>query len=336
MRLVMRLSGIIRHAAMALLVLLGTVSLATAQQADEDIHTLQVTDSIYMLVGGGGNSVVQVGRDGILVVDTKLKPYGEKLLAAIREISDAPIRYIINTHYHPDHTGGNAMIRDAGTTIAGGNVSMEIGNASEGAQIIAHENVLMALSAPTGEQAAAEPDAWPTSTFFNNEKKLWFNDEPIIITYRPAAHSGGDVTVFFRNSNIIVTGDIFNTAHMYPVIDVADGGTVNGSLKALNAIIDLMVPVYGQDGGTKAIPGHGRLSNIGDVLNYREMFTVIRDRIADMKKKGMSLKDVKAAKPTYDFDPRYGTDKGFWTTEKFIEAVYETLPGTTAKSGGEK
>lgn len=311
---------------LAALLVLTTASLAVAQNADEDIHTLQVTDNIYMLVGGGGNSVIQVGKDGILVVDTKLKPYGEKLLAAIREISDAPIRYIINTHYHPDHTGGNALIRDAGRTIAGGNVSAEIGNASEGAQIIAHENVLMALSAPTGEQAEAEPDAWPTSTFFNDEKHLWFNGEPIIITYRPAAHTGGDVTVFFRKSGIIVTGDLFTTSHMYPIIDTADGGTVNGYLTALNAIIHTMVPVYGQDGGTKAIPGHGRLSNIGDVLNYREMFTVIRDRIADLKKKGQSLKDVKAARPTYDYDPRYGTDKGFWTTDMFIEAIYNTLP----------
>jgi len=326
-----------RHAAaaaLAFILLLAGTAIAAAQEADEEIHTLQVTDNIYMLVGGGGNSVVQVGEDGILVVDTKLKPYGEKLLAAIREISDAPIRYIINTHYHPDHTGGNAVIRDAGETIAGGNVSMEIGNASEGAQIIAHENVLMALSAPTGEQAEAEPDAWPTSTFFNNEKHLWFNNEPIIITYRPAAHTGGDVTVFFRNSNIIVTGDLFNTSHMYPIIDVNDGGTVNGYLDALNAIIHTMVPVYGQDGGTRAIPGHGRLSNIGDVLNYREMFTVIRDRIADMKKKGMSLKQVKAAKPTYDYDPRYGTTEGFWTTDMFIEAIYNTLPDA-GKSGGE-
>ena len=315
----------------ALLLVAMAAQPARAQQADEEIQTLKVTDHIYMLVGGGGNTVVQTGKDGVLVVDTKLAPYADKLLAAIRKISDGPIRYIINTHYHPDHTGGNAVIRKAGSTIAGGNVSVEIGNAAEGAQIIAHDNVLFSMSAPEGGTPPAPEDSWPTNTFFTGVKQLWFNDEPILITYEPDAHTNGDVTVFFRKSDVIVTGDLFNTSHMYPIIDTAAGGTVDGYLEALNAIIHTMVPVYGQDGGTLAIPGHGRLSNIGDVLNYREMFTVIRDRIANLKKQGKSLAEVKAANPTYDWDPRYGTDKGFWTTEKFIEAIYNTLPD--AKGG---
>jgi glyoxylase-like metal-dependent hydrolase (beta-lactamase superfamily II) len=289
-----------------------------------EVHAMPAQGNIYMLVGAGGNVSVQAGKDGVLIVDTQFALLSKKILAAIRTLSNGPIRYIINTHYHPDHTGGNENLRKAGSTIAGGNVSFDIRDAAEGAQIIAHENVLNRMSAPTGSQAPTPPDAWPTSTFFGDEKKLFFNGEGIEILHLPAAHTDGDSIVFFRRSDVISTGDIFTTTN-YPIIDLAAGGSIQGIIDGLNKIIDLIIPVYGQEGGTLVIPGHGRLCDMGDVINYREMTVIIRDRIQDMIQKGMTLDQVKAARPTRDYDPLYGSSTGFWTTEMFVEAVYKGL-----------
>lgn len=303
----------------------ATLSTTMFAQQNGDVHVWPVRDNIYMIVGAGGDITVQVGKDGVLVVDSGLANMSDKTLAAIRSISKAPIRYLINTHYHPDHVGGNEAIRKAGSTISGGNVAGDLGAAaSEGAQVIAHENVLNRVSAPTGKQPVIPAGGWPTDTFFNDEKKLFFNGEGIEIIHMPNAHTDGDSIVFFRRSDVIATGDIFTTV-MYPVIDTAAGGTINGTIDALDRIVDLIIPVYGQEGGTLVVPGHGRLSELGDVLNFREMTIIIRDRIQDMIKKGMTLEQVKAAKPTFDYDPLFGTTTGFWTTDMFIDAVYKTL-----------
>jgi glyoxylase-like metal-dependent hydrolase (beta-lactamase superfamily II) len=288
------------------------------------VHTLPAQGNVYMLVGSGGNITVQAGKDGVLLVDTEYPQLANKILEAVRKISDAPLRYIINTHYHADHTAGNEALRKAGSTVAGGNVAGDLGAAAaEGAQIIAHNNVLERMSAPTGKQSAAPAGAWPTDTFIGDEKKLWFNNEGIEIIHIPNAHTDGDSIVFFRKSDVISTGDLFVTT-TYPIIDTAAGGTINGYLEALNRIVDLIVPVYGQEGGTLVIPGHGRLCDLGDVLNYREMATIVRDRVQNMIKKGMTLEQVKAAKPTLDYDPLYGAST-FWTTDMFVEAVFKTL-----------
>jgi len=294
-------------------------------QASADVHVWPVRDNVFMIVGAGGNITVQTGKDGVLVVDSGLANMSGKVLEAIRSISKGPIRYLVNTHYHPDHVGGNEAIRQAGSTISGGNVAFDLGaNATEGAQVIAHENVLNRVSAPTGKQSALPPDGWPTNTFFNDEKKLFFNGEGIEVIHMPEAHTDGDSIVFFRRSDVIATGDLFTTT-MYPVIDVAAGGNIQGIVEALDRIVDMIIPVYGQEGGTLVVPGHGRLSELGDVINYREMTIIIRDRVQDMVKKGMTLEQVKAAKPTFDYDPLYGTSSGFWTTDMFVEAVYKSL-----------
>ena len=294
-------------------------------QASADVHVWPVRDNVFMIVGAGGNITVQTGKDGVLVVDSGLANMSGKVLEAIRSISKAPIRYLVNTHYHPDHVGGNEAIRQAGSTISGGNVAFDLGaNATEGAQVIAHENVLNRVSAPTGKQSALPPDGWPTNTFFNDEKKLFFNGEGIEVIHMPEAHTDGDSIVFFRRSDVIATGDLFTTT-MYPVIDVAAGGNIQGIVEALDRIVDMIIPVYGQEGGTLVVPGHGRLSELGDVINYREMTIIIRDRVQDMVKKGMTLEQVKAAKPTFDYDPLYGTSSGFWTSDRFVEAVYKSL-----------
>ncbi|HLF11693.1 MAG TPA: MBL fold metallo-hydrolase [Gammaproteobacteria bacterium] len=282
-----------------------------------EIHALRVRDNIYMLVGAGGNITMQVGNDGVLLVDTQFAPLSDKIVAAIRTISDKPIRYIVNTHHHGDHTGGNANLRLAGNTVSGGNMAGAIRDSGVGAAILAHENVLLRLSAATGDQAT--PSAgWPTSTFFGAEKKLFYNGEGIQIMHVPAAHTDGDSIVFFRRSDVISAGDVYITTN-YPVIDVTAGGTYEGVLDALNRIADLIIPVYGQDGGTLVIPGHGRLSDLGDVLNYRQMVIVVRDRLRSMIDAGMTLEQVKAAQPSLDYDGRYGNPAAF------IEAVYRDL-----------
>jgi glyoxylase-like metal-dependent hydrolase (beta-lactamase superfamily II) len=319
--------------AASLLGLLASTRLVRAQQNQNfdavEIKIQPAQGHVYMLVGAGGNVTVQVGNEGVLIVDTQYAPLSNKIVAAIRTLSKGPIRYIINTHVHGDHVGGNENLRKAGATIAGGNVAFDIQDAALGAQIIAHDNVLKRMSA-RGVQPPVPSAAWPTSTFVGDDKKLFFNDEGIHIIHQPAAHTDGDSIVFFRRSDVIATGDIFTTTN-YPVIDLAAGGTINGIIDGLNKIVDLIIPVYGQEGGTLVIPGHGRLCNMGDVINYREMATIVRDRIQDMVNKGMTLEQVKAAKPTRDYDPVYGSTTGFWTTDLFVEAAFKTLSPSSKK-----
>ena len=284
-----------------------------------------VQGNVYMLVGAGGNITVQVGKEGILLVDTGLSPMSDKVLAAIRQLSDKPIRYIVNTHVHADHTGGNEKIAPTGITITGGNVVANIGeSAGKGAAVIAHENVLNRMSAPTGSQSPAPFVAWPTDTYANGEKDLFFNGEGIQVFHQRAAHTDGDSIVFFRRSDVVSTGDIFMTTS-YPILDLQRGGSIQGIIDALNHIIDLTIPAEKQEGGTYVIPGHGRLCDEADVVYYRDMTTIIRDRIEDMIRKGMTLEQVKAARPTRDYDPLYGATTGFWTTDMFVEAVYKSL-----------
>ncbi len=303
-----------------LLFLFGLSPLLLAQDFDDvEIQTLKVRDNIYMLVGQGGNITMQTGNDGILIIDTQYAELSGKILTAIRELSDGPIRHIINTHHHGDHVGGNANLKAAGFTPVGGNVGGDLGDAGEGARILAHENVLLNMA----QDSDVDPEMWPTLTYFTEKKDFWFNDEGVRVLHQPNAHTNGDSIVFFRKSDVITTGDAYITSY-YPFIDMSAGGTINGFIDAANAIIELIIPVYGQDGGTLVIPGHGRLSDIGDVINWREMLTIVRDRIKDMKDRGMTLEEVLAARPTSDYDPRWAGERIF-STENFVTSVYMTL-----------
>ncbi len=314
---------------------LGKLSLAQENQNgarqsrngdDSEIHVLPVQGNVYMLAAASGNITVQAGKEGILLVDTGLAPMSDKIFAAIRTISDKPIRYIINTSVDAPSTGGNESIAKRGSTIAGGNVVGTIGaSAGEGATVIAFQTILDRMSAPTGKKPPAPEGAWPTDTFTTNEKNLFFNGEAIQILHQPAAHTDGDSLVFFRRSDVVSTGEIFTTTG-YPVIDLEKGGSIQGIIDGLNRLVyQITIPADKEEGGTYVIPGHGRLCDQADVIYYQEMVIIIRDRIQDMVKKGMTLEQVKAAHPTTDYDPRYGSNTGPWTTDMFVEAVYRSL-----------
>jgi len=196
--------------------------------------------------------------------------------------------------------------------------------------VVAHENVLTALSAPTGGQPAAPFGAWPTDTFFQSESTLYFNGEGIQLVHVPRASTDGDILIFFRSSDVIAAGDIYSTV-AYPRIDLRRGGSVNGVIEGLNRLVDIAISEQFTEGGTRIVPGRGRISDEFDVVEYRDMVTIVRDRVAAMIKKGMSLEQVKAARPTLDWEPRYGSATGPWTTAMFIEAVYQTLVPNTGK-----
>ncbi len=330
-RVLKRLPGL--RPVLVLATAVGVASLAvdaSAQPAgmldDAEIHVLPVQGNVYMLVGAGANITVQAGDEGVLVIDTGgAAQLTDKIVAAIRGISNKPIRHVLNTHVHSDHIGANEGIAALGSTIAsfgggGGNITLD-GEQETRANGVAHENVLHRMVAediPFG--------AWPTDTYFVAQKELFFNGEAIQIFHAPAAHTDGDSIIFFRRSDVISTGDVFLTTH-YPVIDAERGGSIQGIIAALNHILDLAIPAAKQEGGTMVIPGHGRLCDEADVLEYRDMVTIIRDRIQNWIDLGWTLSQVMAARPTMDYDGRYGADQGPWTTKMFIEAVYRDLSG---------
>jgi glyoxylase-like metal-dependent hydrolase (beta-lactamase superfamily II) len=316
---------------LSFLALLCSSAWAAESRAADELHILPVRGNVYMLVGAGGNITVQVGPEGVLLVDAGLAEMSEKVLAAVRTLSDKPIRYVIDTHIHPDHTGGNQVVARAGSTIAGGNVVGDIGtSASNQAAVLAFQTVLDRMSAASDPQHAVPQGMWPTETYTTPERKLFFNGEGIEMIHIPAAHTDGDTLVFFRRSDVISTGDLFVT-NRYPIVDLEKGGNIQGVIAGLNRIIALAIPADLQEGGTMVIPGHGRLCDVADVVFYQEMVTIIRDRIADMVSKGMSLEQVKAARPTRDYDGRYGATSGFWTTDNFVEAVYRSLSAKPGK-----
>lgn len=290
------------------------------------IEILHVRGNVYMMVGAGGNTTIQVGPQGVLVVDTMTEPMADQLVAAIERFAPGkPIRYVLNTHAHPDHTGGNLKVAEAGSQLVGGNFLAQLGQqGAQSAFIFAHENVLIALNGPSKGRAPVPFGALPTDTFFQDQKDLYFNGEAVQMLHMASAHTDGDSMVFFRSSDVISTGDLFVTTS-YPRIDLERGGTVNGLIEALNTLIDLVVSEQYTEGGTRVVPGHGRLSDEMDVVEFRDMVTIVRDRVQDAMKRGQTLDQIKAARLTLDFDTRYGSTSGPWTTSMFVEAVYRTL-----------
>jgi cyclase len=295
--------------------------------ADGIVHVQPVAANVYMLVGAGANVTVQVGNTGVLLVDTGLSTMSDKVLAAVHTLSDKPIRYIIDTTDDPDHIGGNESIAKTGSTITGGNVVGDIGaSAGDTAAIVSFQTILDRMSAPTGKQPPSPQGAWPTDAYENPQKSFWFNGDSIRIFHQPG-HTDGDSMVYFRRADVVSSGDIFRT-DSYPVIDLDRGGSIQGIIDGLNHLLDLTIPADDKskdEGGTMVIPGHGRLCDQADVVVYQEMVTIIRDRVQDMVNRGLTLEQVRAARPTLDYDPLYGTNTGPWTTDMFVEAVYRSL-----------
>jgi glyoxylase-like metal-dependent hydrolase (beta-lactamase superfamily II) len=340
----------------AILTILIAASAAFAQQnPEDDFQTLHIRGPLYMIAGAGGNVTVSVGLDGVLLVDSGSAAMTDKVLAEIRRLQrevgtryeeklsygaetrstleseraapapPKPIRFIINTSDDPDHIGGNERIAKQGRTITGGNVAGDLRSVVETAAVYSHENTQLRMAGADGGPALPS-GMWPTDTYHSEYYKLssYFNGEGIQLMAAPAAHTDGDTWVWFRGTDVIATGDIFNL-DSYPVIDVKRGGSINGVLNALNALLDYSFAEVRSEGGTMIVPGHGRLGDMSDVGYYRDLLTIIRDRVQDMIKKGMTLEQVKAAKPSFDYDPRYGSKTGPWTTDMFIEAVYSSL-----------
>jgi glyoxylase-like metal-dependent hydrolase (beta-lactamase superfamily II) len=291
---------------------------------DGAVEVLPVQGSVYVVAGSGANITAQIDQDGVLIVDSSVGAMSEKVIDAIRKVSDKPIRQIVNTSADEHHTGGNESLSNAGRNVnagVGGQNGREPARL-EGAPVIAHELVLHRMSGLKGEPARMPYGVWPHDTFYTNKKQIYFAGEVVEMLHAPAAHTDGDLIVWFRKSDVVATGDVFSTVS-YPMIDRNRGGSIQGILDALNQILDITFPAFNNQGGTLVVPGHGRICNESDVAEYRDMTTIIRDRIQAMVDKKMTLAQIKAAGPTKDYDGVYSTPQ--WTGEMFIEAIYADL-----------
>jgi cyclase len=326
--------------AIAVFLLSGWQRSATARQASDELDLVQIRPNFYVIAGAGGNIVVQTGPEGVILVDSGTTQAADKVLATIKRITTLPIRYIINTSMNPDHVGGNDKLARAGLSIlpgavaAGAGLDDDLVSNSGRASVLAHENVLTRMTAATGKEAV--PFAlFPTKTFAYRLYSMYLNGEGIQALHMPAATTDGDLAVFFRRGDVIATGDIVDTTR-WPFIDVKRGGSVQGELDALNRLMDLAilnVPIQWNPDRTLLVPGHGFVYDKLDLLEYRDAVTVVRDRVQDLIDQGKTLAQLKAADPTLGYRSQYGAESGPWTTDMFVEVIYNEL---AAKKGTSK
>ena len=307
----------------ALAVLGGVI----VRAADGDLEVLQVRPNFYMIAGAGANIAVEVGEDGVVVVDSGSVDKAPAVVAAIKKITSAPIRYVINTSSDADHVGGNEIVAKAGQTLYLLRlIGLPAGFTGDAASILADERVLTRMSAPSGQTSPYPFAAWPTEIYNSDFRNMYLNGEGIEVIHQKG-HSDGDSIVFFRKSDIIVAGDIYDTTR-FPVIDIENGGSIQGEIDSLKRIANMAiasVPIISREAGTIVIPGHGHVGDQWDLVHYRDMMVIIRDHVADCLKKGMTLEQTKAKMPTLGFGARYGSKTGPWTTDKFVEAIYRSL-----------
>ena len=289
-----------------------------AKLAAGEVRAVKVQGNVYMITGAGANIAVQVGDDGVLVVDTGNGKLTDKVLAAVKELTPEgkEIRWLVNTTWRPEHTGGNEALSKAGRTV-NGNV----------AGIVAHENAAARMLA-----AKVSDNARPVNTYFEDRRDFPFNGEPVLVYHPNPGNTDTQSMVMFRRSDVIVSGPVFRT-DAYPLIERDKGGTVQGTLDALNLLLDLTVPSKSfQEAGTFIIPAQGRISDEHDLVMYRDMLFIIRDRVTAMAAKKMTLDQVKAARPTLDYDGRYDTPASPAAT--LIEAIYREATGQPAAGAG--
>jgi glyoxylase-like metal-dependent hydrolase (beta-lactamase superfamily II) len=296
---------------------------------DGQVHILPVRGRISMLVGAGGNITLSSGSDGVMVVDTGTTALVDKVLAAIKTVAPrGVIRFVVNTSERDQFVGGNEKIALAGNTIrfrVATDPRVSDALTKDRASIISFVSIFERMSAPTGQVSRHPEDAWPDDTYSSAQKKLFFNDEPVLIMHVPANTDGNSI-VHFRLDDVVSAGDLIDMTS-FPYIDVKAGGSINQVVEGLNRLLDLTVPDTKTELGTLVIPGRGRLLDQSDVAYYREMVGIIRDRIRDGIKRGLTLAQIKAEKPTLDYDPRFGHTTGPWTTDMFVEAAYRSLGG---------
>ena len=307
----------------------GAMASQAADPEAGQLDVVRVRPNFYMIAGAGGNIGVQIGSDGVVLVNAGTETASEEVLATLRKLTPLPIRYVIDTNADADFVGGNAKLAKAGKTIFTnvlGNAALADAMTNGGAAaILAHDSILQRMSAPTGKKSPFPDDALPTEAFYPKRYTLRMNDEGIEVLYQPAAHSNADSFVLFRGSDVVVAGDVMDTTQ-FPVIDTENGGSIQGEIDALNKLIELAIPptpfIY-KGVGTYVIPGHGRLCEQMEVVDYRDMVVVVRDVIEDMIKRGMTLEQIKAASPAKPYETQYGTRPG--ATDAFIEAIYKGL-----------
>jgi len=285
----------------------GAVDVPARAAATDEIRSMHVKGKVWAIWGAGGTVTVQVGDEGVLVVDTGTAKMAADVRKEIRAIAgEKPVRYVISTHFHADHTGGNVLIADEPV---------------QRAAILAHENVGLRLV-----ESGAEAGNLVMDTYFGDSKVIYFNGEPIEIIHLPSAHTDGDSLVFFRGSDVVAVGGIIST-ESFPRFSASEGGSVNGLIAALNRTLDITVAETRGQGGTIVIPGHGRLYDEADVAEYRDMLTIIRDRVQRAVDEGDSLRDLRRRRAALDYAGVFGAADGEWTTDAFIEAVYRDLGG---------
>lgn len=315
-------------AAVALLAC-GAISSPAAKEDNGGLDVVQVRPNFFMIAGAGGNIGVQIGSDGIVLVNAGTEAASDQVLTALRKLTPLPIRYVIDTNADADFVSGNAKLAKAGRTIftnvLGNPAVAEAMTNGGAASILAHDSILQRMSAPTGK-ASPYPNAdLPTEAFYTPRYTLRMNDEGIEVLHQPAAHSDADSFVLFRGSDVVVAGDVLDKTR-FPVIDIANGGSIQGEIDALNKLIELAIPptpfIY-KGPGTYVIPGHGRLCEQMEVVDYRDMVVVVRDVVADMIKQGMTLDQIKAASPAKPYETQYGREPG--STDAFVEAIYKSL-----------
>lgn len=271
--------------------------------ATETIKTTKLTDTIFLLQGVGGNVVCQIGPDGKLIIDSQMSTGTPKLLDALSKLDSHKLHLLINTHWHPDHTDGNAALHLAG------------------AFVIAHDNTRLRLLKPQtmqvyAAQFSAAPDAGLPQQTFAESETLWVNNDQQDLVHTPDAHTDSDIFIHFLKANVIHAGDLWFNG-MYPLIDTGSGGTINGMIRGVDQVIALA------DDRTKIVPGHGPLGNKAGLQTYREMLVTVADRVEKLKASGEAIGEVVAAKPTADLDATWA--KGSVQASTFVALVYNSL-----------